>query len=231
MDVKALFGKKEAMSILWVRHGESGDNAGLPAVALGVSELTEEGWRQAEAFAAGLKEAPGVLVHSPFVRSRQTAEAVLRRFPETPVEIWPIEEITILGLRHFQNSSWRCRMEASDAYWNRCCPEERESEGAETFVEFIQRAGAMTERALKHPARSLLLVSHGHFLRGIMWSSLHWKRPVNSQAMGEFRSSMSEMAVGHLSRWGLRWDEGKQCPVLSGTADLSQEHTLAGNEA
>ncbi|WP_241212739.1 MULTISPECIES: hypothetical protein [unclassified Sphingomonas] len=37
-------------------------------------------------------ETPSLIVTSPYLRTRQTAQATIQRFPTVPVEVWPIEE-------------------------------------------------------------------------------------------------------------------------------------------
>lgn len=221
------------MGIIWVRHGECGDNAGLPAAALGLSPLTEIGQKQAKAFAAGLDKAPELLVHSPFLRTRQTAQAILDRFPHTPVEVWPIQEITVLGAIHFQNTTWRERSVDSELYWSRCCPEERQGEGAETFGEFIRRVESMMEMALQSSARSILLVSHGHFIRGMVWRTQNPGRKLDADAMRDFKGLMSSCPIDHLSRWELRRNVETQWPVLHPVKDcgVSRVSGVTGHEA
>ena len=59
-------------------------------------ELTELGWRQAREVAASWTQVPSLLVTSAYLRTRQTAQPTLARFPHVPVEAWPIEEFTYL---------------------------------------------------------------------------------------------------------------------------------------
>ena len=76
--------------------GESTGNAGVPCHDLATIELTERGHEQARAVAASWPEAPALIVTSPYTRTRQTAAPTIARFPDPPVEVWPIEEFTYL---------------------------------------------------------------------------------------------------------------------------------------
>ena len=41
-------------------------------------------------------ETPSLIVTSLFLRTQQTAAPTIERFPDVPVEVWPIEEFTYL---------------------------------------------------------------------------------------------------------------------------------------
>ena len=82
------------MRVIFIRHGESTGNAGVPCHDLATIELTERGHEQARAVAASWAEAPALIVTSPYTRTRQTAAPTIARFPAVPVETWPIEEFT-----------------------------------------------------------------------------------------------------------------------------------------
>ncbi len=68
------------MRAVFVRHGQSTGNAGVPCHDLASIELTELGWRQAHEVARAWTDTPTLIVTSPYLRTRQTAEATIRRF-------------------------------------------------------------------------------------------------------------------------------------------------------
>jgi broad specificity phosphatase PhoE len=74
------------MRAIFIRHGESTGNAGVPCHDLATIELTERGQEQARAVAASWTEAPALIVTSPYTRTRQTAAPTIARFPGVPVE-------------------------------------------------------------------------------------------------------------------------------------------------
>ena len=53
------------MRVIFIRHGESTGNAGVPCHDLATIELTERGHEQARAVAAGGTQAPAFIVTSP----------------------------------------------------------------------------------------------------------------------------------------------------------------------
>ena len=192
------------MNSIWIRHGECTDNVGLPSPALGLTPLTESGLRQADAFAASLKEEPGLVVHSPFARSIQTAAPILKRFPQARVEVWDIQEITILGPRHYVNSSHLDRIIPAEAYWKRANPGEIESEGAESFLEFVERVRAAVDRIvsldLDQPA---VVISHGHFMRGVHWLAQREGGALDGAAMGHYTATFRQVHIPPTAAWGL----------------------------
>lgn len=219
------------MNSIWIRHGECTDNVGIPSPALGLTPLTEKGQLQAETFAASLHEAPALIIHSPFARSIQTAAPIRKRFPHVPVEVWDIQEITILGHQHYVNSSHLDRNEAALAYWGRACPDEVESEGAESFLALFERIHAAIERLRTYRFdKPILVVSHGHFMRGIYWRSLNAHAPLDADAMTAYTKTFWEVHIPPTMPWRLDFvDNGGYTfrPLEEGRSDLSDSGTEA----
>jgi hypothetical protein len=69
------------MRAIFIRHGRSTGNAGVPCHDLATIELTERGHEQARAVAASWTQAPALIVTSPYTRTRQTAAPTIARFP------------------------------------------------------------------------------------------------------------------------------------------------------
>jgi 2,3-bisphosphoglycerate-dependent phosphoglycerate mutase len=84
--------------MLWlVRHGESEANAGgITSDCTGI-ELTLCGRAKAEAVAAACPERPAWVGLSPYLRARQTAEPLLARYADVPIEELPVQEFTYLA--------------------------------------------------------------------------------------------------------------------------------------
>src|SRR5882757_2285534 len=83
--------------VWFIRHSESVANAGARTREAPTYPLSELGSRQAEQLAAALNAEPDLIVVSPYVRARQTAEPTIRRFPNTRVEEWPVHEVQYLA--------------------------------------------------------------------------------------------------------------------------------------
>jgi hypothetical protein len=86
--------------VFLIRHGESESNAGFPSDDPESIPLTTLGHRQAEQIARVFSELPALIVTSPYLRARQTAQPTISRFPSVLCLEWPIQEFTYLGDLH-----------------------------------------------------------------------------------------------------------------------------------
>src|SRR5947209_5845813 len=108
--------------VWFIRHSESAANAGGRTREAPTYPLSELGFRQAEQLAAALHAEPDLIVVSPYVRARQTAEPAIRRFPRARVEEWPVQEVQYLDPALCVDTTQEERRALSDAYWQRCDP-------------------------------------------------------------------------------------------------------------
>ena len=84
--------------VVLIHHGESVANAGFPTSDPASIPLTEDGRLQAEQIAEKMTIVPDLIIVSPYLRARQTAEPVIKRFPQAKVECWPeVREFTYLS--------------------------------------------------------------------------------------------------------------------------------------
>lgn len=98
-----------------IRHGESEANAGLATSDPATIKLTPKGLAQAARVSALLDQTPSLLVTSNYVRAMQTAQSTIERFPNVPVEKWPVHEFTYLSPTLCQNSTQQTRRAMVDA--------------------------------------------------------------------------------------------------------------------
>lgn len=156
------------MRAIFVRHGQSTGNAGIPCHDLATIELTGQGWAQARQVATAWTEAPSLIVTSPFLRTQQTAAPTIERFPDVPVEVWPIEEFTYL-----QPSRWNGTLAADRAphlvkYWSEANPAYCDGDGAESFGTLLRRAETALARLAVLPSSGPIYVfSHGQFIQAV----------------------------------------------------------------
>jgi probable phosphoglycerate mutase len=131
---------KPTTKVLLVRHGQSVANAGgIPPDHIN-NPLTELGHAQAKAFAEGFDCEPTLFLVSPFLRARQTSEPLLKKFPNVPVEEWPIHEFTFLEPARHNGTSEQQQSPHILDYWKRNDPEYLAGPGAESFTLFLGRA-------------------------------------------------------------------------------------------
>lgn len=161
-----------AASVLWVRHGESEANAGLPTPDAWTTPLTQEGWRQSHAIAAAIRQRPRLIVHSCMTRAKQTCEPTLARWPLTPMEQWPVQEFTFLSGARYVNTTQDEREAGVRGYWERMDPHENDGPGAESFAAFMGRVDDTLARLAtidQSPTDGPVVVfTHGRFLRGVL---------------------------------------------------------------
>jgi broad specificity phosphatase PhoE len=162
------------MRATFIRHGESTGNAGIPCNDLALLELTEKGWRQAREVAATWTSTPDLIVTSPYLRTQQTAQPTIERFPEVPVVVWPIQEFTYLEPSRWNGTLSSARRPHIDAYWKAADPEFCDGPGAESFATLLRRAEDALARLRELPDGSLVLVfSHGQFIHAVRMVVFH----------------------------------------------------------
>jgi 2,3-bisphosphoglycerate-dependent phosphoglycerate mutase len=180
-------GSTQSTRILLVRHGQSVANAGgIPPDHI-TNPLTELGHAQAKAFAEGFSCTPTLFLHSPFLRARQTAEPLLQRFPDVPVEEWPIHEFTYLEPARHNGTSEEQQMPHILSYWERPDPTYIDGPGAESFTQFLDRARESIQRfARMAPGGCVVIFTHGFTMQAIRLLLL-FPKATDAELMRNFR--------------------------------------------
>jgi probable phosphoglycerate mutase len=162
-----------ATRILLIRHGQSVTNAGGRAPDQTSNPLTELGRAQAREVAARLDCEPGLIVTSPFLRAQQTSVPLRNRFPNVPVEEWPVQEFSFLNPALYRGTSEMDRESHVVAYWQREDPAFVDGADAESFTSFFDRARDALRRlvdrghAMKDAGGCIVLFTHGFFMQAI----------------------------------------------------------------
>ena len=149
-----------------VRHGESAANAGIATTNPATIPLTSAGRSQAEEL-AGTLERPDLIVVSPYLRTRQTAEPTISRFPNVPVEVWPVQEFTYLSPEPCIDTTAEQRRLMVEGYWRQCDPNRDDGPGAESFSMMLERVRGLRERLAAHPADSIVVFTHGQIMQAL----------------------------------------------------------------
>ena len=210
--------------VWFIRHGESVANAGGRTSEASSYELSELGFRQASQLAVALHGEPDLIVHSPYIRARQTAEPTMRRFGKTAVEEWPVQEVQYLDPAKCVGTTQDERRAFSHEYWERCDPEHAEP-GAESFVVFITRVRQALAGFSQRAERRTFVFSHGQFMSAIAWLALTRPAILDSTAMLRFYKFIHGYSVpngsilpvyfhpeGAHSLGGLWLPDGVECP-------------------
>jgi 2,3-bisphosphoglycerate-dependent phosphoglycerate mutase len=154
--------------VFLVRHGQSVANAGGRTADHNTNPLTDLGRTQSANFAEHLPCKPTLFIVSPFLRAQQTAEPLRRRFPDVPVEVWPIQEFTFRGPGNHKDSTEADRQPYVDDYWQRQNPAFQAGPGAESFTQFFDRAREAIHRLeTTNPGGCIILFTHGYFMQAV----------------------------------------------------------------
>ncbi len=173
--------------VILVRHGQSLANAGGVTADHDSNPLTELGRQQANELVGRIGCEPTLIVVSPFLRAQQTAEPLRRRFPDVPVEEWPIQEFTFLEPSLHRNTSEVDRDPHVSTYWAREDPAYVDGPGAESFHAFLNRAREAIRRLIaRNPGGCVVVVSHGFFMQAFRLLLL-FPHAADVQLMANFR--------------------------------------------
>ena len=175
-----------------IRHAQSAANAGLSTTAPDTIPLTDLGRLQAQALADSMTSVPDLIVASSFERAIDTALPTAQRYPDVPFEIWAVEEFTYLSPGRFAGTTQADRRPMVDTYWNAGDQSLIDGPGAESFVELLERAQRMLDQLAHSDARSVLIFSHGQFIRAVAWFIQHGDEAGSQHLMRRFR----ELDVG-----------------------------------
>ena len=201
-----------------IRHGESGSNAGLPSADPGSAPLTPEGHRQARQIARVLADVPALIVTSPFLRARQTAQPTISRFPGAECQEWPVQEFTYLAALHGRASTAAERQPYARAYWDRADPDHADP-GAESFTGLIGRAAGFLDRLSAQGSGPVAVFTHGLFMRAAAWSLLTGITTPSQEQMRGFRRFADRYLIPNAGVIELR-QAGRDAPVLLGGSTI-----------
>jgi len=171
---------------LFIRHGQSTANVGIFSPSFSGVPLTALGEQQANTLAANWQAPPDLFAVSPFLRAQQTAAPTLARFPETPVETWPIYEFTYWDPAFWNVTDPQDYPEERARFWRVADPNYRQGEGAESFAMFLQRARDTLQKLQSQPEGStVMLFTHGHFIQAVRFEIL-FPEQTDQQKMERF---------------------------------------------
>ena len=180
-----------------IRHGESEGNIGLPTDSPAGIRLTQKGYEQAEYLAKSVVTQPDLIVVSPYIRTQQTAEALVGRCTDVLVETWKVHEFSYLNPVKYAGTTEAERGKFAQSYWERCDPDWRDGDGAESFRDFIGRVDAALARLRDEPERWTLVFTHGYFIKAAELRISAPDSPVDAALMSEFRQARQAGVLGN----------------------------------
>jgi broad specificity phosphatase PhoE len=186
------------MKEVWfIRHAQSEANAGLSTSIPGNIPLTSYGREQAQALSDLITFAPHLFVVSPYIRTQQTAEPVLRKFPNVPLEIWPIHEYDFLSPIQCADRTVEQRKPWVKNYWDQCEVSYVHGEGAESFALFKNRVLECVKRLENSEHEFIIVFAHGHVMRAIWQYFITKNTVIDNDCMRYFRDKMKYLPVSN----------------------------------
>lgn len=163
-----------------IRHGESIANSGGVSKTPACIPLSALGEAQAAALVAQFPQPPELIVVSAYIRTHQTAAPLCARFPEVPVETWPVHEFTYLNEIQYANTTEAQRSPGARGYWQRLDPLHCEGAGAESFASFMGRVDGLIKTLAQRPEGHISIFTHSFFINAVQWRCLHPEAEVDA---------------------------------------------------
>lgn len=154
--------------IFFVRHAESEANVGSKTQFPHSINITERGKVQARNLSNKFPLSPDLIITTPFVRTMQTAQYLIDKFPEVPIKTWPLQEFTFLSPELCKDTTPKDRSPWVNEYWQKCDPNFIHGDGAESFNQFSDRIYSCLKGLFLSENMVIVVFTHGHVIRVIM---------------------------------------------------------------
>jgi probable phosphoglycerate mutase len=185
-------------TIYLVRHAQTGANLGQPISSRDGVPLTGQGIQMSEVFAETFPATPDLLITSNTERTRATVRPLRERFPLARYETWAVHEFNWMAPERFSGLIDETLIPLAEAYWARAKPDEVDGEGAESFAAFLERLKATTNQVAQESAETIVLLSHGLFIRAMLWYILTGQPAPTSTAMASLHHFVLSVTVPNL---------------------------------
>ena len=195
-----------SLAVRFIRHGESVANAGGVTTTTAAVPLTALGREQALAVAHGLDASPDLIITSPYIRARDSAAPTAARFPDVPVEVWPVQEYASLSSARCVNTTAMQRRPWVWEHWDFADPDRVDGPGAECYAELVGRVRAALRRLSGLSARSVVVFSHGQFMKAVHWEIANASPPITPETMLDFRAFHAAAPIANAEGFVAHWD-------------------------
>jgi len=194
------------LAVRFIRHGESVANAGgVTAEPAGIP-LTALGREQALAIARAFAAPPDLIITSPYLRARDSAAPTAERFPDVPFEVWPVQEFASLALARCVNTTSMQRRPWVEAHWDLADPALTDGPGAESYAALVGRVRAALLRLSELPVRSVVVFSHGQFMKAVRWEIAETSPLATPETMLAFWTSHLAAPIANAEGFVALWD-------------------------
>ena len=177
--------------IWFIRHGQSLANANenFKSDSFGGSSvsLSKKGQKQAEDLLRHFSDAPDLVITSPYARTKETARPLMSKYRRVRHEEWPIHEFTYLSRNRCQNTTFLEREPWKDEYWKKSNPAHHDGEGAESFVDFMERVRDTIEKIKEREESFIVLFSHNYTIAAIRYILEKNPKKITPEVMRDFK--------------------------------------------
>ena len=155
--------------IYLIRHAESVSNAGGRTMSDKSNPLSEEGLQQSIDLVRRIPAKPDLIIVSPYIRTQQTAEPLIKKYPDVPVEIWNVQEFTFLDADRCDDTTHDERLVIRREYFAQNDPDFIHGTGAESFNQMLQRVDDLLNKLKEIDKNKFVVIfTHGHFMRAVL---------------------------------------------------------------
>jgi len=173
---------------IWlIRHAESQANSGMRTSYPHGIKLTRVGFEQAKLFAEKLSNPPDLIITSPYIRTKQTAEPLIKKYKNVPHEEWEVQEFTYIPPYKCQNTTEFDRIPMAEEYWKRSDPLYCDGKTAESFSDFIKRSEDAINKLKIRQEKFITMFSHGQFIAAMLWVMNNDITNLTSEKMKEYK--------------------------------------------
>lgn len=192
-----------------IRHAESLANAGAATSTPRDIPLSDKGHEQAKRLAESITNEPERIILSPYVRTRETAQPLLERFRDCPVETLSTQEFTYLSIARCRNTTREDRRPMVEEYWARSDPNYTDGGQAESLAELIFRAQDFLRRTREMEGELIFAFTHEQFIKAVMWEVLQLGPNIDSKFMAAFYKFSMSFAIPNTAVIKMIRDDGE----------------------
>lgn len=208
------------MKDLWlIRHAESLANIGEATTTPRELPLSDEGLRQADRLAESITVRPDLIFVSPYCRAQQTAEPLILRFPDVPVETKLIQEYTYLSISRCRGTNAEQRRPWVKEYWERSDPDHCDGDQSESFREFMNRVQNFAYEIRSAEFELAFAYTHEQVIKALIWSEVGFAPGIDKNSMMSFGSYMNSFKIPNTAV--LRTRIGDDGQIFFGNIDAS----------
>lgn len=199
------------MKTIWfIRHAESEANAGLPTSNPVEICLTSKGLLQSQSVASTFTQPPSLLVTSPYIRTKDTAQPTIERFHQVNQEEWEVQEFSYIAPFRCLNMNSNQRKPLVEEFWDRLDPLYTDGEGAESFLCFMNRVQSTLNRLKHHEEEFIVIFTHCRFIQAVLWIILGQYGEIDLEQMERFRNFSFSFEVPNASIFQINFTKRNQ---------------------